>query len=128
MIVYPPGKYRKPHAKAKAASTPAPVALTLVSATYETLTYVRLTFNQAIDISAIDAAAVIVSDGPGGWIMEGSPSAMLIDPNTVEIGFDVLGPITGDEVLMTVSNMINIVSAVDGSVWMGTGEVELPWP
>ena len=117
------------HRKRKRVTATSPVSpLTLVSATYEPGDSVTLTFDRAIDIDALDAAAVVLMDGEyafGRFV--GSAGASLASATTVVV------PLTMGEgwltagVRLTVSAANGIVASEDGAAWAGVTELELPF-
>src|SRR4051794_26985947 len=78
-----------------AAPTPPPVALTLVAAIYSTGAWVRLTFDRAVDIAAIEVAAITVNDDNSDEAYVGSGVATLFAPETVQVPLVISHGATG---------------------------------
>ncbi|HEV7297912.1 MAG TPA: hypothetical protein VGN72_00990 [Tepidisphaeraceae bacterium] len=114
------------------ASPPAPPVepLTLVSAVYDgdVELVLTLTFSRAIDVDAIDGAAIIVND-PGAMLdrLIGTGGATLEGPATVRIGLvtQSVPPVPGPVTLTAGAD--NGIVAVDGGAWAGVTAVVLPF-
>jgi hypothetical protein len=109
------------------ASSPAPAALTLMSATYLSGSSVTLTFNQPIDTSALEPGDFVVSDGSGTgyiWVGRGGtqPSA-----NVVVIELELFESASAGPVLLTVNGSNGIVAASDDEPWAGVVDLPLPY-
>ena len=129
MIVFPVGKYRKPHAKAKGSTAPpGPAVLTLVAASYSEAELVRLTFDRAIDFSDIDLSSITVRDGQMDGHLFVGIEASAVGANGVDIILQAVEPFTDDYVARYATAENGIVAAVDGSEWAGVHELVLPWP
>lgn len=107
----------------------APVALTLVAATYtSTGPQVTLTFDRAINIDNLGPSQLLVSDAPDtGQDLVGS--SILSQPNaqSVSIGLTPIGPASGPLLLQATDNT-GIVAVNDGGTWAGVMDLPLPFP
>jgi hypothetical protein len=116
--------------RAPGATPPGPATLTLIAATYDTGTLtLSLTFDRAVNIDALDGAAITVDDpvfheasypGDGG--------AVLVTPDTVEIALGLPLAPTGTVQTLTATAANGIVAVDDGGTWPGVVEVALPFP
>ena len=107
-----------------------PVALTLISASYdEGATTLTLTFDRAIDIAGIDGSFILLRDGSGAEMLyDASGEAVLTGPASVEL---TLVAVEGDStpgVVLSVSPENGIVAVDDGGTWDGVAELALPYP
>jgi hypothetical protein len=104
--------------------------LTLVSAVYDgdVELVLTLTFSRAIDVDAIDGAAIIVND-PGAMLDQliGTGGATLEGPATVRIGLvtQSVPPVPGAVTLTAGAG--NGIVASDGGAWAGVTAVTLPF-
>ena len=108
----------------------APVALTLVSATYDVDTQsVTLTFDRAVNVAAFAPTAVTLQDGiyTGGSFV-GSGPATVINPTTIQVFLEQIGSPTVSDVELSATASTGIVAADDGGTWAGVTNVVLPFP
>jgi hypothetical protein len=127
-VKFPRRKRRRGRARASSPPTP-PVALNLVSATYEEVVSVSLTFDRPIDIAGLDGAQITVDDGAvAGILYAATGVATLTDPQTVRIELVEVG-VSGDPgTRLNASAASGIVAVGDGGTWAGVSDVELPFP
>ena len=110
------------------APTP-PVALTLVSASYQEKEWVRLTFDRAIDISSLDPTQIVIDDDQfSGWKLGGQSGSTLVDPVTVQVPLDRIDNSSEAGVHLFVSATSGIVASDDGGTWAGVSDLALPFP
>jgi hypothetical protein len=121
-----PIRYRPRSASALTAPPP-PVALTLVAATYSTGAWVRLTFDRAVDIAAIDVAAITVNDDPSDEAYIGTGVATLFTPETVQVPLVISHGASGPGTQLTATADTGIVAGDDGGTWAGVSELGLPF-
>jgi hypothetical protein len=116
--------------KAAAATSAAPVALTLVGATYDKdAPCVDLAFDRAIDIDAIDVTQVIVDDDVfTGSRLVGFETAVLVNATTVRVPLNPIDGAMHPDIHLTVSAASGIVAVDDGGTWDGADELALPFP
>jgi hypothetical protein len=115
-----------PHRRPRV-STPTPVALTLVAASYSTGAWVRLTFDRAVDITAINVAAITVNDDPSDEAYVGTGVATLFAPETVQVPLVISHGASGPGTELTATNATGIVAVDDGGTWAGVSDVSLPF-
>jgi len=104
--------------------------LTLASARFlDTEPGVRLSFDRVISIDNIHALACTVDDPvtTGHHFVAQPGSATLIDPMTVHLHLQVLGPASGDDVSLNVIAVNGIVAAGNGAAWGGVIDLALPF-
>jgi hypothetical protein len=113
-----------------AEAPPPPLALTLVSATYDIETEsVILAFDRAVDASAYDPAAITVQDGLyAGGSFVGSGPASVISPTTIQVFLEQIGSPTVSDVELSATALTGIVATDDGGTWAGVTNVVLPFP
>jgi len=115
--------------KGRAAEAP-PVALTLVSATYDTDDFsVVLTFDRAVDASALVASAITLDDGvyaAGSFV--GSGPATVINPTTIKVFLEEIGGPSVPDVELSATAATGIVAVDDGGTWPGVTGLVLPFP
>ncbi len=123
-----PPRRRRRRARRSQAATPPVVALTLVSATFNTDdgAVVTLVFDRAVSIAAANAGAFGVIDGPGMTFFGGSFVA-LVDPVTVRVEFSADDSAEGPDVLLNASDANGIVAVDDGAAWSGAVDLVLPF-
>ena|SRR5690242_4642053 len=125
-----PIRYRQRPAGAKEQVTPPPLALTLVSATYDTDDFsVALVFDRAVDASGLNAAAITVDDGvyaAGSFV--GSGPATVVNPTTIKVFLEEVGGPTVPDVELTATGASGIVAVDDGGTWAGVTGLVLPFP
>jgi hypothetical protein len=108
---------------------PAPVALTLVAATYESGTAVVLTFDRAVDVAAFVGAAITFDDAlDTGLVYDGQGGATLVDPLTVRVLLQSVGGSSGSVDVLNATASSGIVAVDDGGTWAGVIDLELPFP
>jgi hypothetical protein len=113
-----------------AQALPPPVALALVSATYDIDDgSVVLTFDRAVDAAELDASAITVDDGvyQGGFFV-GSGPATVVNPTTIKIFLEVIGGPTVSDVELSATGASGIVAVDDGGTWAGVTGLVLPFP
>ncbi len=95
----------------------------LVDAEYEEGTWVWLTFDRAVDIGALDGAAMVLDD-PVYQLARyaATGAASLAMPNVVRIGLASLGPATGAIVTVSATGANGIVATGDGGGWGGVSD------
>jgi len=118
---------RKRRQTATAVTPPAPGAPALVAVVYVAGTSLRLTFDRAIDISAIDAGTIFVSDADVGEVLFGDgpisqPAAM-----SVQMGLAGFEPSTLPGVTLNAGAYTGIVAVDGGMQWAGAENVEIPF-
>jgi hypothetical protein len=129
MLINSPPLFRKRPGRAQEAAARAPVALTLVSATYDAdAPGVFLTFDREIDLSGINVGAFVVLDGINGNHMLGSGAPERVSPAQVLVYFVFVEPYAGPDVLLTAGADNGIVAMDDGGVWEGASDLGLPFP
>ena len=115
--------------KGRAAEAP-PVALTLVSATYDTDDFsVVLTFDRAVDASALVASAITLDDGvyaAGSFV--GSGPATVVNPTTIKVFLEEIGGPSVPDVELSATAATGIVAVDDGGTWPGVTGLVLPFP
>src|SRR5690606_26062565 len=90
---------------------------------------VVLGFDRAIDIRSLDGSQITVVDGLHtslSYVATGA--ADLVDPQTVRIVLNDIGPATGIGVTLTASAATGIIARDDGGTWPGVAGLILPWP
>ena len=117
----------------KAASTPPtpPQPLMLVSASYESETPALLTlvFDRAINIGAINGAAIIVDDAQQSFLKyNATGGAVLLDPTTLRLTLVSIDDPSGDSIVLSASAASGIVAVDDGGTWEGCTNLLLPFP
>jgi hypothetical protein len=131
MINVPPVPFvsRRSRVPKPTVSPPPPVALTLVSATYEIGTSVELTFDRAIDIAGIDVAAFFVDDGAlADFKYQGYDPPELLGPASVRVLLTGVEDGGDPGTHLTVGADSGIVAVDDGGTWAGVTELALPYP
>jgi hypothetical protein len=108
----------------------APVALTLVAATYDIETEsVTLAFDRAVDAAAYDPAAITAQDGLyAGGLFVGSGPASVINPATIQVFLEQIGSPTVSDVELSATALTGIVAVDDGGTWAGVTNLVLPFP
>ena len=110
------------------ASTPPFGPLVLVAAAYEPGAYVELTFDRAIDIAALDAAAIVVSDGDvTGFVYAGTAESFLMGPTVLRVMLAGIEEGAAPGITMTVGAGNGIIASGDGAAWAGVTDLELPF-
>jgi hypothetical protein len=117
------------HERKRALTAPTPpAALTLVAATYEGGAYVELTFDRAVDIAALDASAVVVSDGDvTGFQYAGTAESFLVGPTVLRVMLAAVEEGAEPGVTMTAGAGNGVVASGDGAAWAGVSALELPF-
>ena len=112
------------------AAPPPPLALTLVSATYDIETEsVVLAFDRAVDASAYDPAAITVQDGEfAAGLFVGSGPAEVVNPTTIQVFLEQIGSPTVSDVELSATAATGIVATDDGGTWGGVTGLVLPFP
>jgi hypothetical protein len=134
MIIVPPIPFlrRRSRRAAVQPGPPPPVALTLVSATYQTFDdpFLTLTFDRAIDIAGFEGSGILVDDGQFRMTLFDALGALTLeDPQTLRIELTTVGPSTAaGEVLLTAGANNGIVAVDDGGTWAGVSNLALPFP
>jgi hypothetical protein len=127
MIIVPLIPFRRRRKAGPAPTTP-PVALTLVSASFDPDgPEVYLTFDRAIDIAGLIVGAFAVADGPDGHSLIGFLAPILLAPNEVQVLMQITGAASGDDVLLTAGAASGIVAVDDGGTWAGVSGLALPF-
>lgn len=104
------------------------VPLTLVSAAFDDGPNVTLAFDRAIDVTALDGAAVVVDDPVvTGVLYEATGGPVLLDPATVRITLNAIGDPSGTDVRLTAGAGNGIVAVDDGGAWAGAINLLLPF-
>ena len=108
---------------------PPPVALTLVSATFDSdFELLFLTFDRAVDVSLFNGAAIYVGDGLYHLSTYAGLAATLDAPTIVRITLNPTGEYHDTDVRMDGSPASGIVATDDGGAWPGTGgTITLPY-
>ena len=133
MLLFPSHRFRERHGQSgRRKQTPPtpPVALVLVSATYDTDDLsVVLTFDRAVDAAGLDAAAITVDDGvyAAGFFV-GSGPATVVNPTTIKVFLEEVGPPTVPDVELSATAATGIVAVDDGGTWGGVTALVLPFP
>src|SRR5687768_9449741 len=128
MLVIPPAVFRKSPVRPlnqRPPVPPAPLALTLVAASYvqtspaltlvsasydQTAPALTLVFNQAVDIGAFNGAAIQVDDAQHNLALyDGGGGVELLGPATVRVTLTEISPATGPGVRLTASGASGIV-------------------
>ncbi|MDB5323457.1 MAG: hypothetical protein JWN40_5088 [Phycisphaerales bacterium] len=119
--------HRRPRATDQAPPAP-PQTLVLVAASYLDSDWVQLTFDRAVNATALVAGQVNVNDGMiSGNVYAGAGAAMMITPQTVQIGLAYVGPSGIGETLLTAGAGTGIVAVDDGGTWAGVADLSLPF-
>ena len=127
MLTLPPPAKQRRRTPPDVKST-APVALTLVSATYDAdAPGLFLTFDRAIDLAGINVSAFTVEDGVNGYHMVGSGAPEVVSPVQVLVYVIFVEAYSGPDVLMTAGADNGIVAVDDGGKWMGASGLVLPF-
>jgi hypothetical protein len=127
-----PFKTVKPrvHRKRRLVMTPAPAALMLVAASFDTVGVTALlTFDRAVDASGFVADQVTVIDGVTNASKYGGVgAATVISPTTIRVALDWIddGPLGA--VTLTATGLTGIVAVDDGGTWAGVTDLVLPFP
>src|SRR5947207_1751786 len=117
-----PKKHRKrPPKVRKPSTTPGPVALTLVSASFNAEPpRLVLTFDRAINVEGVVGSEFQVDDDVfTGNQYVGDPDGAGVGGATMTLVMDLAGPASGGQVLLTVSAENGIVAVDDGGTWAG---------
>ncbi len=111
-------------------TTPTPVALVLIAATYQEATWVRLTFDRPIDIAGLVGSAIVVDDANlSATRWQGTAAATMVTAVTVQIELTEFDPLVGGSgILLDATGGSGIVAVDDGGAWGGVSDVELPFP
>ena len=127
---YVPKKSPRHRRRHSVSSSPAPVALTLLEASFdEGGPSVRLAFDRAIDIAGFVGSAITVDAGNvTGTRYVATGSATLDGPSAVVIGLVATVPSASGDTLLDASAGNGIVAIDDGGVWSGVSELVLPYP
>lgn len=114
--------------RARVAAGSEPLALTLVSATYEPdYSAITLTFNQEIDTGVMDLSAFDVVDAQfTGQTFRGM-STVGLTADSVTVEMTVIGPASGTGVTLNVNAGNGIIAVSDGSEWSGVMGLALPF-
>jgi hypothetical protein len=121
-------RHRRHRAKRKT-GPPGPVALTLVSASFDSGThFLTLTFDRAIDIGEVATDQIAVADGANTTQYVGDPDGAGAGDATMTLLMDATGAAAGGQVLLTASADTNIVAVDDGGTWDGVTGLVLPFP
>lgn len=127
-----PRKQRLQRKRHASASSAAPVAFALASASYDhaasppTLT---LGFNRAIDVSGFGGDSVAVADGVFNnlsYLALGDVT--LINPMTMRVVLAEQFSFSGAGVRLSAFDSNGIVAVDDGSPWDGVSDLALPFP
>jgi hypothetical protein len=111
-----------------ASSSPAPVALELVGATYDqSLQTVTLTFSRAVDVSGFAPEQVNVIDGPNAQLFQAT-GITLDGPTTAAVFLSQIDSASGDGVILDATPANGIVAADNAEAWAGAANLELPFP
>ena len=123
-----PIRYRQKPAGPKEQA--APVALTLVSASYDIETEsVILAFDRAVDAAAYDPAQITLDDGVyAGGLFVGSGPATVVNPTTIQVFLEQVGGPTVSDVELSATALTGIVATDDGGTWGGVTGLVLPYP
>jgi hypothetical protein len=129
MIIVPLIPFRRRRKAGGAAQAP-PVALTLVSASYDTDEFsVTLAFDRAVDATGLDASAITLQDGEfavGSFV--GSGPATVVNPTTIKVFLEEIGGPTVNDVELSATALTGIVAVDDGGTWGGVTGLVLPFP
>jgi hypothetical protein len=133
MLLFPSHRFRERHGQSgRRKQTPPtpPVALVLVSATYDIETEsVVLAFDRAVDASAYDPAAITVQDGVyAGGLFVGSGPATVISPTTIQVFLEQIGSPTVSDVELSATSPTGDVAGEDGGAWAGVSARGLAIP
>ena len=122
-------RYMAPKGRATEAPPP-PLALTLVSATYDIETEsVILSFDRAVDVADFDPAAITVQDGEfAAGLFVGSGPAEVVNPTTIQVFLEQIGSPTVNDVELSATAASGIVAVDDGGTWAGVTALVLPFP
>src|SRR5437667_3907630 len=128
-----PKKHRKrPPKVRKPSTTPGPVALTLVSASFIAPPMppgLVLTFDRAINVEGVVGSEFQVDDDVfTGNQYVGDPDGAGVGGATMSLVLDVAGSASGGQVLLTVGAANGIVAVDDGGTWAGVTDLVLPFP
>lgn len=131
MLVLPPVPFRRRRGRVKTAPVPPPGApLMLVSADYnESDATLTLQFDRAVNIAALNGAAITVRDGSiDNAIYNGISAVSMIDPRTIYLTLVSVGPYNIPGVTLTVTAQSGIAAANDGGTWAGATNLAVPFP
>jgi hypothetical protein len=102
----------------------------LVAAYYdENVGVLRLQFDRAINIAALNGAAITVRDGT--WdqtTYNGVSDVSVIDPQTIDLTLVPVGSWSVNEETLTATAHSGIVAVNDGGTWPGVTNLTLPFP
>jgi hypothetical protein len=88
-----------------------------------------LSFDRDITIDFLDGSAITVDDASdSSQHYAATGPATLTSAQSVEIECIALGPATGGGVRLNATSANGIRDEIDGTVWSGVTEVELPFP
>jgi hypothetical protein len=121
---------RRVHAEEPPAAPAPPVALTLVSASYDLDSgSVILAFDRAVNASAYDPAQITLDDGVyAGGLFVGSGPATVVNPTTIQVFLEQVGSPTVSDVELSATALTGIVAVDDGGTWEGVTNLVLPFP
>jgi len=127
LVRLPPANYRLPKGKGRP-KQPQPATLVLESAVYNWgSNWVRLTFDRAIDISAMNVAAISVANKTDtDTIYGGTGTPTAVSATTVQASLTPTGATTsGANNLLTVTASNGIAAEDDGGTWAGVTDYVL---
>jgi hypothetical protein len=105
----------------------APVALTLVAATWEESPSVTLVFDRPVDVSGIDVTLVRVDIASLGFTYVGFQTPVVVTPTTVQILLTGVAEYAGPGVILNAAAGNGVVAADDGGTWAGVADLALPF-
>jgi hypothetical protein len=130
----PPFRKVRNAARTAKSARPSPpgVALELLSAAYDDAdAALFLEFDRPVTVAAfVGGATIVVRDGAFDFVeyQADTGGATIINPVTVRVVLQTVGPYEGEGVGMSVTAGTGIAAVDDGGTWPGTAGVGLPFP
>lgn len=126
------GPHRAGHRNFRAKKKPAPLALTLVGASfnYPASPWVRLVFDRPVNIAGpLLLPGITVDDNVStDNFFAGTGTATLVDSVTVQVPLVVTGSAHGGSLrLLSAPGNTGVVAADDGGTWAGAGDLSIPF-
>ena len=114
-----------------ASSSPAPAALTLVSASFDAGpggAILRLTFNKPVDVEGIFPGNLQVDDAVSATQWEGQGPVTFVNPSTIDVGMFEIQAQAYPDTRLNALEPTGIVAVEDGEPWAGVSDLLLPFP
>jgi hypothetical protein len=130
MLIIPPPKFRQRRGRVKGTTAlpPAPVALTLVSASFDPGgLHVFLTFDRAIDVAGLHADQIAVASGLTRNHYVGDPAGASVSGAMLTLLMDITSSSPAGLTLLFASATTGIVAVNDGGTWAGADTLVLPF-